>query len=124
MGTLGQSMAIAPKNEQLGELMMTQNNSILTKTQVIGKSELLIEIETIAHKYGISGNRFLKLIKCESSLNTEAVGDNGKAYSLLQFHESTFNLYCKGNYYNYHDQLVCGAQMISSGLSYHWTCQF
>jgi hypothetical protein len=125
IGTLGTAtLATAPNNEPLGELMIIQNNSLLTKTQVEGKSELLIEIETVARNNGISEQRFLSLIKCESSLNKEAIGDSGRAYGLLQFHKPTFKQYCEGNYYNYLDQLQCGASMIKSGLSYHWTCRY
>lgn len=125
MGTLGTTMAVsAPNNEQLGGLQTVQDNSLLTTTQVEGKSELLIEIETVAQKYGISANRLTKLAYCESSLNKDAVGDSGRARGILQFHLPTFQQYCEGDYNNYVDQLECGSSMISRGLAYHWSCKY
>ena len=125
MGALGTTVVVsAPKNEQLGVLQTIQDNSLLTRTQVQGKSELLIEIETVAQKYGISEQRFTNLIRCESTFNKTAIRDSGRAYGLLQFHKPTFNQYCEGDYYNYNDQLNCGAEMLSRGLAYHWTCKF
>ena len=41
MGALGTTVVVsAPKNEQLGVLQTIQDNSLLTRTQVQGKSEL------------------------------------------------------------------------------------
>lgn len=124
MGGLGTTVAIAPKNEQLGELQTIQSNSLLTTTQVEGKSVLLIEIATVAQKYGLSANRMINLAQCESSLNQKAVGDSGKAVGLYQYWPGTWKQYCKGDRNNQSDQIVCASQMISKGLKSHWSCKF
>lgn len=124
MGGLGTTVAIAPNNEQLEGLQITQNNSLLSLTQVSEKSELLIEIETVAQKYGLSANRMINLAKCESSLNQEAKGDSGRAVGLYQFHLSTWNENCKGDRENIHDQIICTAQMISRGMANRWSCPY
>jgi len=63
-----------------------------------------------------------KVIECESSWNTNAVGDSGLAFGLAQFHKPTFLAFCEGNYYNPFNQLKCFTQMMSKGLGRHWTC--
>lgn len=73
-----------------------------------------------------------KLIECESSWNEEAKGDlrNGKymAYGLLQFWESTFELYKNKynlpelEYKNPDDQITLAGIMIKDGHESNWTC--
>ena len=126
IGTFGTTSAVtAPNNEQLEEqLMMIQNNSALTKTQVEGKNELLIEIETVAQKYGISGKKFYDLAKCESSLNQYGkCGDGGISCGLYQFQQPTWDENCKGLRSNQSDQIECAAKLISKGQLWRWpTC--
>lgn len=125
MGTLGTTVVVsAPNNQPLGGLKTIQNNSLLTTTQAEGKSELLIEIETVAEKYQLNIFRFTNLIRCESTFNKTAIGDSGRAYGLLQFHKPTFEQYCQGDYYNYQDQLECGAYLISKGYARLWSCKY
>ena len=93
-----------------------------TMSNQSGKEQIKQAISEIAIKYGIDKGGYYRLIMCESSLNTEAVGDSSKAFSLLQFHKPTFYHFCEGDYYSAKDQLNCGARMISEGLGSHWTC--
>ena len=58
------------------ELYLTQNRSI---TEVLLAENPLIEC----------------LIRYESGGNPNAVGDSGRAYGILQFWQSTFNLYAE-----------------------------
>jgi len=69
------------------------------------------------------------LIECESGGNTEAVGDNGRANGILQFHLPTFKLFCVNKYgffeSDYKDSLTqrqCCDLMITDGLQTHWSC--
>ena len=69
------------------------------------------------------------LIECESGGNTEAVGDNGRANGILQFHLPTFKLFCVNKYgffeSDYKDSLTqrqCCDFMITDGLQTHWSC--
>lgn len=39
-----------------------------------------------ADKYGVSATDMIKVIKCESSFNSEAVGDHGLSFGLAQFY--------------------------------------
>lgn len=76
----------------------------------------------LANQYGINKDEMIVTIQCESNFNVTAVGDHGLAYGLSQFHKTTFDSYCKGNYHSAKDQLVCMAQMFSKRMQHHWTC--
>ena len=119
-------VASAPNNEPLKELMTVQDNSLLTLTQVIGKSELLTEIEIVAHKYSISANKSIQVAKCESSFNQNARGSAGEI-GLYQFKINTwnwFNSLRKTNLdiNNIHHQVSMYAWAIANGYSSHWSC--
>lgn len=66
------------------------------------------------------------LIRCESNGNSKAIGDNGKAKGILQFHQGTFDKF--GSLYNLpHDniwdsdqQITIAKRMIEDGLIFHW----
>jgi hypothetical protein len=73
-------------------------------------------------QYGLNYDVLYKVIHCESSWNPNAVGDNGLAFSVAQFHRPTFNYFCKGEYENPYHQIDCMAYMFSIGKQYHWTC--
>ena len=71
------------------------------------------------------------LIDClvfeESSGNPNAVGDEGRAKGILQFHSPTFQQYCV-NRFNYRNdiwdeeiQRNCCAEMLENDLGYHWS---
>lgn len=68
------------------------------------------------------------LIECESNGNPEALGDEGRAKGILQFHEPTFKMYCVDKYGLIDDiwdpqiQKECADRMLKSGLEYHWSC--
>ncbi len=71
------------------------------------------------------------LVKYESNGNPEAVGDNGKARGVLQFHKPTFKMYCVDRYgyflSDYTDtevQKACADEMLRDNLKKnirHWT---
>lgn len=69
------------------------------------------------------------LIKHESNGNPNAVGDNGKAKGILQFHDSTFQMYCVEKYgltddiWNPIIQKECCANMIAEGQLKHWSAR-
>src|SRR3990167_9114298 len=85
--------------------------------------------------YGINPVETLETNQCESNWNREPekaitiYGDKGKAYSIAQFHERTFNGWKKEanmdlNYKSWTDQLKLQAWAFSKGESYkdNWTC--
>lgn len=69
-----------------------------------------------------------RLIECESNWNETAVGDHGKAYGLLQFWETTFELYKNKydlpelQYKDPDDQITLASIMIRDGHEHNWTC--
>ena len=71
-----------------------------------------------------------KLVKCESSGNPKAIGDNGRAKSILQFHEPTFKRYCIDRYGLPNDiwdpeiQRECCDRMLVENFENvnHWSC--
>lgn len=91
------------------------------------KGEYLVWIKIQSKHYGISAERLKKVIKCESGYNSYAIGDGGKAYGLLQFHEPTFNSFKKKSglaveYKNPKDQITLAAWSWTNGYQSHWTC--
>lgn len=107
------SKALAPQYNPLESL--SDNPTI---------SEIKLAISYVAKKYLVDESQLMQVIKCESSYRTNAVGDDGLAYGLLQFHKPTFDKFCEGNYYSAKDQLVCAAKMWSQNEKnkLHWSC--
>ena len=120
-------VASAPNNLQLQEhpLQIILDNSLLSLTQVSGKSELLSEIESVAKKYSISANKSIQVAKAESSLNQSAIGSAGER-GLYQFMPKTWNWFnslrnTNLNIYNVSHQIDMYCWAISSGYNSHWT---
>lgn len=65
---------------------------------------------------------------CESELDHNAIGDNGKAKGVLQFHENTFNwLAGKAKVKEFQwldrtDQLKIGLWALDNNYGYLWSC--
>lgn len=81
-----------------------------------------------ALQYGIDAGVFKKVMWCESNYLPEAVGDNGKARNVMQYHKDTFIGDAKAmgenlNYDSYHDQIKAAAWSFTQGESYkrRWT---
>ena len=114
-------------------LMVGYTITFASKTpQKSSQVPLWLFLEPIAPHYvphiEVYGSVVEDLIDCESGGNPEALGDNGRAKSILQFHEPTFRRYCVEKY-GYTDniwdtdvQINCAAEMLNNGLGYHWTC--
>lgn len=43
-------------------------------------------IEHFAKQYNVSSERIINTLKCESSLNPNAIGDKGKSFGIAQIH--------------------------------------
>ena len=116
LGALGTTVAVSAPNNQsfeISTLPMMQSTSLLTITQVIGKSELQIEIQTVADKYRINAQKFYELAKCESSLDQSLCGDHGTSCGIYQFKEKTWNENCDGLRSNWKAQIECAAKLIA-----------
>lgn len=82
--------------------------------------------ELYASQYQIDESVFKKVMWCESNNNPDAIGDNGKAKNVYQFHKQTFDSYSKKvgeglDYNSYHDQIKTAAYMFSIGQARQWT---
>jgi len=68
-----------------------------------------------------------RIIKCESQWVETAIGDNGRAYGLAQFHRPTWDwlLRLSGkdlNYYNSQHQIELLTWALENGRGYLWSC--
>jgi hypothetical protein len=64
---------------------------------------------------------------CESKLDHNATGDNGRAFGILQFHKQTFDWLSRkaqvnGDYFSKRDQIALGLWAFDNGYGYLWTC--
>lgn len=88
----------------------------------------LPEIVThFADQYHVSTNVMFSVMKCESGGNQKAIGDNGHAFGIYQFHRPTFDGFSKEfgeslDINSAYDQAKLASWAISQGYGYHWTC--
>lgn len=80
-----------------------------------------------AQQYQIDASVFKKVMWCESSNRPDAIGDNGKAVGVMQFHKETFDEQSKllGEELDYNstkDQIKLASWMFSKNKQSHWTC--
>lgn len=83
-----------------------------------------------AEAAGIPPQQEVKTIECESQFNQFAVGDHGKARSVAQFHEPTFDYfkklagpaYADLKYTDAKDQITLMAWAIKHGHGNDWSC--
>lgn len=115
--------AIAPKISDIeGEVGKWEKVRMEYNQKEPTKENLKLFLAQMSQKYGGNYYELYKVIECESNFVWNAIGDNGKAVSVAQYHKPTFNQFCKGNYYNPYDQLECFARMVKEKLGHHWTC--
>lgn len=73
--------------------------------------------------------------RCESELKTTAVGDNGKAYGVYQFHQPTFEMFARMmredgtiakdvslDYRDTEHNIRMASWAFSTERDWHWTC--
>lgn len=97
--------------------------------RIITTRELInMKVEQASTKYGVSEDLLHSIIKCESGYRVDVYGDGGKAFSLLQFHKPTFEMFKKQagmeqlSYTSWEDQIELGAWAFANGKQSHWTC--
>lgn len=81
-----------------------------------------------ANEYAVPATTLLRVMKCESSGNQKAIGDNGKAHGIFQFHKPTWDRFTKEmgetlDRESAHDQAKVAAYAFSKGYSNHWSCK-
>jgi len=102
-------------------------NSLGVLGDFTAKTDILLDLELVAQKYGLNVKRFINLSICESTLTHDQWGDlylKYPVYGIFQFQKRTFNQYCEGEWKNETDQISCAARLISEGKSYLWSCKY
>jgi len=119
----------APKNLPLqeleGRLILIQGNSLVRSHSGALQNDLERQLWEAAEKYGLDYDFFKAVINCECNLKKDhekCLGDKGLAFGRAQFHKSTFEAYCVGDYKSERDQVFCAAEMISGGKGFNWSC--
>ena len=119
----------APKNlpfkELEGRLILIQGNSLVSGQSGALQNDLESLIWEATDKYQIDYDFFKAVINCECNLKKDhekCLGDKGLAFGRAQFHKSTFEAYCVGDYKSERDQVFCAAEMISGGKGFNWSC--
>ena len=112
-------------------LVLTNENTLisisppfLSRQYILGSridSSINSRLISLVEKYSVSYEEMYFTLKGESGFNEKAIGDNGLAFGIAQFHRPTFDRFCEGNYYNTNDQLECMARLFSEGKEYHWS---
>lgn len=114
--------------------MLLLGNSLTANAPKTGNvkiydDRLYVHQEKTIQQAILSENNLIRcLIKYESGGDPNAVGDNGKARNVLQFWESTFDLYCEKyganlDYNSAEDQIYLAYLMLKNNPQnvYHWT---
>lgn len=86
-------------------------------------------ITNAAVEFGVDPDDMIRVARCESSLRVDAVGDNGAAVGLFQFH--TFRWWLNAPTLGYHDDLRAdtvaaaraAAYAFAHGQASAWTCR-
>ena len=119
----------APKNlpfqELEGTLILLQGNSLVRSHSGALQNDLERQLWEAANKYGLDYDFFKVVINCECNLKKDhekCLGDKGLAFGRAQFHKSTFEANCVGDYKSERDQVFCAAEMISGGKGFNWSC--
>ena len=119
----------APKNLPLqeleGRLILIQGNSLVRSHSGALQNDLERQLLEAADKYQIDYDFFKAVINCECNLKKDhekCLGDKGLAFGRAQFHKSTFEANCVGDYKSERDQVFCAAEMISGGKGFNWSC--
>jgi len=106
----------------IGEALEKQQPYIESLSETPTTEEVKLAVVSVATLYGLDKDLLLSVVNCESSFRYQVYGDNGKAFSVAQFHKPTFDQFCEGNYYSAKDQLMCMGKMFKDGYARHWSC--
>lgn len=83
-------------------------------------------IRSAAAEFGVSGDRMVRVARCESTLNPNA--KNGKFGGLFQFSDTTFNWFASmsglgGSKWNASDASRMASWAFANGYASHWECK-
>ena len=123
----------SPQDEKTGENTERDDNLgditalVNTERETLGVEDIKDLIRQYSAQYAVSAEEMTRVMLCESSGKINAVGDNGKAYGLFQFHENTFKMFAKDldeelEWKNPEHQIKLASWAFSKGKQTHWTC--
>lgn len=112
------------------ELTIDTERAVALPRKSNRSSDILAVITNAAVEYGQDPARMIAVARCESSLDVNAVGDQGAAVGLWQFHLPTWTANARRVFGRDVGDLrtdpvrssVVAAWMWSVGQSYQWTC--
>lgn len=83
-------------------------------------------IRSAAAEFGVSGDRMVRVARCESTLNPNA--KNGQYGGLFQFSDKTFNWFASmsglgGSKWNASDAARMASWAFANGYASHWECK-
>ncbi len=84
--------------------------------------DIIALASTTAMKYGISPEIMEKVIFCESSWKTDAIGDNGESIGLAQIHLTDHPDITKEQAFDPFFSIDWMASEMSKGRSKEWSC--
>ena len=74
-----------------------------------------------AREAGISEIKALSIANCESSINPKQTNAHSTAKGVYQFINQTWKMYCKGDVFNYKDNVNCFIKLYPNHESW-WDC--
>ena len=115
-----------PFQELEGSLILIQGNSLVRSYPGALQNDLERLIWEVADKYQIEYDLLYNLAICESGLKHEKYGDNGRAYGLFQWWQSSWDMYNKKfgttlDRKNIDDQTEMTAKVLNIGGYKNWT---
>lgn len=104
----------------------TRSTVLRPKLTVEVPEEYKTLISSYAQKYSVEGQNLepiiTSVIRCESSFNTNALGDNGHSRGLVQIHNVWHPEVTDAQAYDPEFAIEFLAKAISQGKGYEWTC--
>jgi len=118
---------IVPFQEEGYMLEPKEEKEETISDKILGEKEIQNLILHYSAQYAVSAEEMTRVMMCESSGKADAIGDNGLAFGLFQFHENTFNLFSKElgeklDWKNPEHQIKLASWSFANGKQRHWTC--
>ena len=110
----------------ISSLLVNPTKLIAEPLEITPELSLREQIAVYSAQYGTDKEILMKMIECESGWNESALGDNGRAYGLLQFHKASFDRMAKAfgeelDYKSSSDQIRLASWAIQNGYAREWT---
>lgn len=80
------------------------------------------KIDMYAKRYEVNAQLMRAVVKCESSFNPDAVGDNGTSFGLVQIHQPSHPTITKEQAHDPDFALNFLAKNLAAGKGKMWTC--